>query len=534
MGAGAFLELLARGKKTNFFITYGNPQIEFFTAVIIQHTPFITTTRKIVAQDKPNYGKTSQFRIPRWGDFLGSMYLHIELETWIPPEIQPYWKSPNLIIAPPNTTITDNKHLGFVNGIGEFIIDTATFKFPTAGGAGTPLATLDGHWLNVAATTFTPPALWSTYCENVGRTQHFSDFSGVNVTANAIPGDNGRLTIPLPFSWCNEPKNALPIWEFSNEMRLDVTLRRFEDLIYMTDVSDRRQIIDPRGKTFTYSIDGGITTEFFNVPSSLNIANCWLEIDYITVDDIFLKRLRKMERMATTPRYYTFDTIEREIGQIDDRVFSPNQSIIAEIPIPIRMFRYIRELIWITHGRDQQRLNEHDNYSPWIRKELEQNNIHELYYTSPLIIAENNGIIVDPEDIPYRLIRNSGLQLMSLDRLKIQSSDIWQFLMPFRYHKYAKLDQNIINYMPLSTRPDIPLQPSGGIDFSAVIRGFLRLQLEYIPNLKNQPIPGAFPCDPQVEDETNPGRDRTSNVYIWGRGTNFLEISRNNAKLAFV
>lgn len=291
MGAGALLELLARGKKTNFFITYGNPETDFFRSVIIRHTPFIATKRKIIPQDRANYGKTSQFRIPRWGDFLGAMYLHVQLDSWIPPEIRPHWGSPDLIIAPPGTTITDKKHLGFVNGIGEFIVDEAAFKLPTAGGAGITLTTLDGHWLNVAATAFTPPAIWSQYCATVGRTETFTDFSGNAVTANALPGANhdGVLAIPLPFSWCNDPGSPLPIWEFGNELRLDVTWRRFEDLIYMTDISNRRQIPDPRGQIFTYSLDGGLTTNTFRAPSSLHFTDCWLEAEYITVDDNFLK-----------------------------------------------------------------------------------------------------------------------------------------------------------------------------------------------------------------------------------------------------
>ena len=79
---GALLDLVAKGGQDVYFIC--NPQITFFKRVYKRHTNFSIEFHKFLLDTDADFGKMTRIFIPRKGDLVKNLYLHIEL-----PELTP-------------------------------------------------------------------------------------------------------------------------------------------------------------------------------------------------------------------------------------------------------------------------------------------------------------------------------------------------------------------------------------------------------------------------------------------------------------
>jgi hypothetical protein len=83
--SGGLLELVARGKKDQFFTA--NPSVSFFHSLYTRAAPFTKEIYVSTPRNAPEWGKWVDFDIEHRGDFVKHFYLRIQLPTWLPPEV---------------------------------------------------------------------------------------------------------------------------------------------------------------------------------------------------------------------------------------------------------------------------------------------------------------------------------------------------------------------------------------------------------------------------------------------------------------
>ena len=107
--SGGLMELVARGKKDIFF--NANPTTSFFHSVYVRSVPFTKEIYITQPRNAPDWGRWVDFDIDHRGDIAKHFYLHIELPTWLPP---------NVALINPTGLVTDTNGVtyGYTNSIG--------------------------------------------------------------------------------------------------------------------------------------------------------------------------------------------------------------------------------------------------------------------------------------------------------------------------------------------------------------------------------------------------------------------------------
>ena len=79
---GALLDLVAKGGQDVYFIS--NPQISFFKKVYKRHTNFSIEFNKFFLDTDADFGKMTRIFIPKKGDLIKNLCLHLQLPNLIP------------------------------------------------------------------------------------------------------------------------------------------------------------------------------------------------------------------------------------------------------------------------------------------------------------------------------------------------------------------------------------------------------------------------------------------------------------------
>ena len=79
---GALLDLVAKGGQDIYLIC--NPQVSFFKKVYKRHTNFSIEFHKFFLDGDADYGKVTSVIIPKRGDLIKNLYLHLELPKLLP------------------------------------------------------------------------------------------------------------------------------------------------------------------------------------------------------------------------------------------------------------------------------------------------------------------------------------------------------------------------------------------------------------------------------------------------------------------
>jgi hypothetical protein len=128
MSEGAFMELVARGKKDAYFIQ--DAEKTFFGTPYTKRSPSTLETYYQETEGPAIFGQFVDIEIPRVGDFLTSVEVRIQMPTWLPSDIAALNKtihrdaSGNYV---PDIRIQSGQgsgliHYGWTNGIANFLI----------------------------------------------------------------------------------------------------------------------------------------------------------------------------------------------------------------------------------------------------------------------------------------------------------------------------------------------------------------------------------------------------------------------------
>ncbi len=192
---GALLDLVAKGGQDVYFIC--NPEISFFKKVFKRHTNFSTDYEKFHLYGDPDFGKSSRINIPRKGDLIKNIYLHIEL--------------PNLVPS--------GDSVSYVNFIGYNMIDTVELYI-----GGTLIDKQTGEWLYIWNELTVLEEKKRAYYEMVGG-HKFDDYTSNN------GNQGGTYIVPLSFWFSSEISQSIPLVALQySEVEFRIKFRDFDDL----------------------------------------------------------------------------------------------------------------------------------------------------------------------------------------------------------------------------------------------------------------------------------------------------------------
>jgi len=247
---GSLFELVARGRKDDYFAKDKETSEHVFDPKYQPTTPFLQERRTTIPLNAPQFGNTFEIELDKYGDIMTECNLLVELPTWLPP--MPMISGGTTL--PPqeaNSTYWIKDASGFSYGycdyIGNFLFEKIQFYQDQAliqewsGDLLFALGATEGSWN-------------SSYLIS-------QQLGGVQVNKNplrtiafrATPGLL-RLAIPLPglqtpgdggFPLC-----CLPVQNY----RLRIKLRKFEDLVVSNSGLPKP---NPFLKTFKYTFPGG-------------------------------------------------------------------------------------------------------------------------------------------------------------------------------------------------------------------------------------------------------------------------------------
>jgi hypothetical protein len=301
---GANLQVIARGKQ-DVYLT-GNPQKTFFKTVYARHTNFAVESKPIYFDGTPNFGQRITAVIPRAGDLLGKMYLHVRL--------------------PPLKDALGNP-VPYTHNIGHAIIKEISVQIGEQ-----EIDRQTGEWMEISSRLRTSLDHRDAFDAMVSGTS-VGDTSIYRVPT-AIT-DWVSLMVPLQFWFCNNPGLALPLVALQyHPVRINIKLRPLSELA-LIGIND----IDECTRT------SNVTTSPAGVLPTFTL---WA--DYIHLD-------------VEERRRFVDNTHEYLIEQVQYTPITPVPRNTLNATIPIDFNHPVKELLWVVQKNLCRLRNEHFNWS---------------------------------------------------------------------------------------------------------------------------------------------------------------------------
>lgn len=233
MSEASILQLLIKGKEDDYFLK--NPSLFYFNMVYKKYVNFSIENSIIPPINTANFGKKIVFDIPKKGDLLSDLHLHIKL---------------------PRLVKTSGTYLSWSDSLGYAIFDNDYINFEIDG---VVLEKLYPRYMDIER-DFTS----GVQKDGLGLMLNKSDiYLSSKTNADRIYD----LIIPLQFFFTKKYNTALPISSFDyNNMRVSFSLKSFKKVINFDG-------IEP-----TYDVD---------------ILDCSMYAEYVYFESDFLKKFKK-------------------------------------------------------------------------------------------------------------------------------------------------------------------------------------------------------------------------------------------------
>lgn len=361
---GGLVQLTGFGAQ-NVFVN-GNPSMTYFNKMYKRTTNFAMehfrlNIANITDTTLPAAGrKTFNFPVPRYADLLHDCYVCVQIpDIWSP-----------LSGFDANTGLAYETAFQWSRNLGYNMIESASILLN-----GTAVVTMTGEWMKVQSylkSDKTQRAKLDVMVGNTadmydpanapGRTNQYP--SAINITSDntappapSIPGR--QLTIPLPFWFCEDIGQSLPLIGMPmTEVTIQVTFRNIYNLFTVIDTNVKNstyltRIIGNPGDSYlgiqnflSYPDNKGNPTN----PSLVNWnMDPYVEANYIFLTDTERAHIAAYERsfLVTQVRYVKND----------------NQYGYNDITIP--MYNLCTRVVTLFQRADRTLLNDWDNYTNW-------------------------------------------------------------------------------------------------------------------------------------------------------------------------
>jgi hypothetical protein len=241
--SGGLLELVARGKKDQFFTA--NPSISFFHSLYTRAAPFTKEIYVSTPRNAPEWGKWVDFDIEHRGDFVKHFYLRIDLPTWLPSDVA---------AINPTGVVTDASGVtfGWCNNVGFQMLDRIqVFQDQLL------IHESYGEYLEWRLRQSYGYTTTYLVAEEVGSRAETPLGIGRSATV-------GSLRVPIPiFGWqyLNDP--GLPLCGLRKQrFRIRILLRKLEDLVVASDGRVGPQPWGGKPLLVQATRDGPVLTDF--------------------------------------------------------------------------------------------------------------------------------------------------------------------------------------------------------------------------------------------------------------------------------
>ena len=362
---GGLMQLTAFGAQ-NVLIN-GNPSMSYFTKLYKRSTNFAMEHFRLEPRNMTDTGlsqagtRTFRFKVPNYADLLHDCYLCLTLPDIWSPLTQPAAASQNATVpygVP--YEFAWNKNLGF-NMIQELAIN---FN-------GTTMVTMTGEWVKILSYLQDDLSKRAVIDQMVGNTPDMYDPGNcagrtnqyphaIASPANKLPAPSIRgrqLQIPLPFWFCKEIGQALPLISMRlTEIEFVVTLTNMYNLFTINDVTTapyKNRILGIPGDT-----NKGIQN-FLSYPDKagtpINSAlTNWNMDPYIEANYIFLT---DTERAYVAANERTF--LINQVRYVrNEKQYGLNSALIP-------MYNLCTRVVALFQRVDRGLINDWDNYTNW-------------------------------------------------------------------------------------------------------------------------------------------------------------------------
>lgn len=474
----------------NVFVN-GNPSMSYFSKMYKRSTNFAMEhfrldPRNITDTNMPIAGqKTFRFKVPRYADLLHDCYLCVDI-----PDI---WSG--LSIVDPITKESMPFLFQWVRNLGYNMIEEASVLLN-----GTPVVTMTGEWMKVLAYLRDDKTRHDLLDKMVGNTPdlydpansagRFNQYPNA-ITTNSIPipapSIQGRqLVIPLPFWFCNEIGQSLPLVALSQtEVEISITITNLYDLFTIMDVNPNSptkftRIVGNPGDSYrgiqnflSYPDVQGTAT---NLTLSTWNLNPYIEANYIFVTDTERAHIAAFEKtfLITQVRY----------------VFSEKQYGYNDIPIP--MFNLCTRIVALFQRQDRILLNDWDNYTNWddiffppIDTALIPVGANPYYSTGATL--PNN---MDEQDI----LQEARIVFDGKERLVSKNVNFFREIQNYRFSCGYSAGLPGINLYSFALDPNCISQPTGSVNGSMFNRTNFQYTLLVPPVVANGQVSQTPVC----------------------------------------
>jgi len=461
---GGLMQLTAYGAQ-NVFVN-GNPSMTYFTKLYKRTTNFAMEhfridPRGVTDTNMPNAGtKTFRFKVPNYADMLHDCYLCVNIpDIWSP------------LVRTDNLNGAEPMEFQWVRNLGFNMIEELAITFN-----GTQIATFTGEWMKVMSYLKDSKAKRETVDQMVGNLTEMYDPANADgrmnqypqaiaTSANPVtaPSIRGRqLTIPLPFWFCQEISQALPLIAMRlSEVEIQVTFTSLYNIFTVLDT-------DPASPTFGYRIAGAPNSPYSGIQNFLSYPDTqgnpqnssltsWNLDPYIEANYIFMTDTERAH-VAAYERSFLISQVRY--------VYMEKQYGLNNLLIP--MFNLCTRVVALFQRYDRTEVNDWDNYTNWdeivnptLNTGLQPFNnpyLTQQLFTSGPAFTNNMGA----QDI----LVEGNLIFDGKDRFTTKNVNFFRDIQNFRFSTGPSRDLPGIYLYSFALDPNTITQPSGSVNAS--------------------------------------------------------------------
>lgn len=467
---GGLLQLVGVGAQNQFI--NGNPSMTYFNAMYKQYTNFAMEHFRIDFRGNdmtmPQAGtKTIRAKIPRYADMVHDMYLCLTL----PDIYSPISIDGEINEANNYQSSATPYQFQWIKNLGFNMIQDISLVIN-----GTAIVTMTGEWMKVLSYLKYDRTKRAIIDEMVGNVPEMYDPGNtgnrMNQYPNAVqpslppdplatvaPSIRGRqLTIPLPFWFCEEVGQALPLVSLTEaEVEVVVTLRNLYQVFTIIDVRKSPNPNNP--STYGTRVPGIPGDNFLGMqnflsppdlqgnPTDLTLQtwnlNPYIEANYIFLTETERAHVAGFDRtyLVTQPRIIA---LNNEYGYNDTL---------------IPMFNLCTRVIALFQRTDAALLNQWDNYTNWSDPNLAPITVASST-TGPLQFFTSG--VVDPL-VPRapNIFQEGKISFDGKDRFTTKNSNFFNLIENYKFATGDTTQLKGIYQYSFAFNPNKPTQPSG-------------------------------------------------------------------------
>ena len=563
---GGLMQLTAFGAQ-NIFVN-GNPSMSYFNKLYKRTTNFAMEHYRIEAggvsdMSMPNSDhQTFRFKIPNYADLLHDCYICVNIpDIWSP-------------LTRIGTSDARPSEFQWVRNLGFNMIEEVSVTFN-----GTQIASFTGEWMKVLSYMHESKAKRENIDDMVGnlkeyydpgnaggRMQQYPHAIATSTAPISAPSIRGRqLTIPLPFWFCKEISESLPLIAMRlTEVEIRVT---FSSLYYLYTVLD----VNPNSPTFGYRIPGQPNSNttgiqrFLSYPDTNGLPQndqllTWSLDPYIEANYIFLT---DSERAHVAAYERTF-LITQVRNQYTERQYGLNNQLIP-------MFNLCTRVVALFQRYDRAMMNDWDNYTNWDDVTSSALNTTLLPFDNPYTTQQlfTSGPIFSNNMGARDILVEGNLIFDGKERFTAKNVNFFRDIQNYQFSTGPTPDLPGIYIYSFALDPNTITQPSGSVNASMFNKTYFRYTLLVPPVVAtaqttqtavcvvkstantNSPVPvpagSTIPPRPGVPPIIEPGNTITiysapSNLYVQFQGYNsviyiesynFVKVMNGQANVVF-